>query len=141
MIHGPSKCRARQLDIGRVVTVQLQRRKDALRHGVNIDGVGGVVKVSRGAVLPEKAGPVELIPTLYAGLKLRRPGVSADRLQGAQVESGMEVVDPFLRLISPVVPRAIRILFCSRAAGGPEGWAQEFLFARMLVHAAQKSGC
>src|SRR5712692_4031091 len=60
VIHGPSECRARELDIGWVETIERERRDDALRHGVNVYRVSGVVKVSRGAVLTEKVSAVEL---------------------------------------------------------------------------------
>src|SRR5260370_45916 len=64
VIHGPAECRARKLDIRWVEAIERERRDNALRHGVNVDGVSGVVKVSRGAVFSEKESPVELKTTL-----------------------------------------------------------------------------
>jgi len=75
---------------------ELKERDDALRYAVNVDRVGAVVKISDCTVLAEKMVPVKLQAAPNATLELRGLGVPANRLQRAEVISGVEVVNPML---------------------------------------------
>src|SRR6266700_6465061 len=84
-----------------------QERDDTLRHTMNIDGIRAIVKIPRCAVLPEKVRSVEFKTPTNARLKLRCFSVSANRLQRAQVVSGVEVVNPSLFVRLAIVPCAV----------------------------------
>jgi hypothetical protein len=98
------------------------------------------MKVPDRAVIAEKVSAVELKPASKARVELRRLGVSGYRLKGAQVVSGVKVINPPLCGPLAVVPRAIRLLLGGRITRSLEGRTEEFLLARVLVDAAQESG-
>ena len=73
---------------------QRHERDNTLRHGMNIDGIGAVVKISDRAVLPKEVGTVEGEAALEAVFELGCRCGPANRPQGAEVVSRVEVVDP-----------------------------------------------
>jgi len=61
---------------------------------MDIDRIGAIVKILRGAVFAEEVGTVKLETASNAGIELRRTGVPGNRLQGAEVVPSVEVVYP-----------------------------------------------
>src|SRR5581483_113843 len=56
----PSEYRMCQPEIVRILILKRHQRDDALGYRVNIDGIVLIVKVFRGAVIPEKMTAVKL---------------------------------------------------------------------------------
>jgi len=68
------------LDIARVEISKREECDDALRHTMNVDRIGAVMKVSGCTVLSKKVGPVELEPSADARFELRCLRVPANGL-------------------------------------------------------------
>ncbi len=82
----------------------------ALRYSVNVDGISAVMEIPDCAVLAEKVRPIELETLTDAGIKFRCVERLSDGLQRAEVVSGMEIVNPFLRSRLTVIPGSVRVL-------------------------------
>ena len=82
-IHGPVEHRTRQGNIAGVEILKLDKRNDALRDAMNIDGIRSVMEIPDGAVLPEKVGSIEIKTFSNTRIEFSCIGIPANRPQYA----------------------------------------------------------
>src|SRR2546427_2030203 len=107
---------------------------------MNVHGIGAIVKISSCAILAEEVSSVKVETTADACIEFGRLPIATNGLQGAEVVSGVKVIDPALRRRLAIVPGTIFVLLCGRVSGDTKGDIEKGLIACVRVHAAQESG-
>src|SRR5437879_11324638 len=98
------------------------------------------MKVSDCTIFAEEICAVKMKTFADTVVKFRCIGVLRYGLQRAEVVASMEIINPSLRTLVPVVPGSVGVLLCGRIVRRPKCWSEEFPFAPVPVHAAQQGG-
>jgi hypothetical protein len=85
-----------QLEIAGVQMSERKKRDDALGHAVGVDRIGAVMVVLDRSVLAKEVIAVERKPSPNGRVKFRCPSAHSNALQGTEIETCVEVVDPAL---------------------------------------------
>src|SRR5215467_9851436 len=96
-----------QFFAARVEILKSEKRDDALRYGMNVNGISLIMKVFCGTVLFKKILSVKLKPQLLVAVKFSCVKMFSDVTERAQIIAGVKIVNPLLIRRFAIHPRAI----------------------------------
>src|SRR6266404_5153654 len=94
--HRPVQHRVRQRQVTGIYILEGQEGNDALRHRVNVDGIGPIMEITDRAVRAEEMAAIELETTPDDDVELSCRRMARKVPQRTEIIPSVKIIDPVL---------------------------------------------